>query len=667
MTKVNVVAGCMTGPMSDQTPVALTDTSLGYVAPTPVIVGLKTLTGSANIGCTVAAYSVSADTTPIYTLLGKPVIAKASTTDATKGTFTLALTTPVPSGKIEIRVTDNALNVNKADITVPGRTITLTKTIPTATTDTVATAVTVNYADSVSTMTTYLTSQLISTKDPITVTYVSGTDTVTVPLTLEDATGATVHTVAASNATKSSYSISSGKIIFEAGVLNTATDYIITATANAYSPTGNTATQTVAASTTVAPTLAGTFAATASTTTGDTNITATVTSSTGVKTAITAKANDSLVYKVVTVTSTSTPKAECLGNPLTGTTTAFVSGTDISGVDLTSNKIVDIYEINTTTKAVVSTKRITLTTGQIKLPLVSQAIAVTAPVTGAAPSTATITGTAYTATISWTGTLVSGKFAGGKDYTATIKVTPTTGYTLTGLPADYFTVTGAKSATNAAGSGTVTVTFPTTEVLATQVEGSLGTITQGKAAVIATAATGTITYGTPATGDTITVDGTTFTETTDYTDIASLTTKINALPDVTATHDATTITVTAKTAGAAGNAIALSTTSASTTVSGSTLAGGADAAAGVTETADFTVSAGATNAGTITATVNGTDHTVLVTLGETATAVATAIRTKLASDGVTGYTVTNPSVGVVRFTSRTANTNVTDITVTIAG
>lgn len=85
---------------------------------------------------------------------------------------------------------------------------------------------------------------------------------------------------------------------------------------------------------------------------------------------------------------------------------------------------------------------------------------VTAPVTGATP-TATISDTSeYTATISWNTNPVT--FASNTIYTATITITPKTGYTLSGVPANFFTVAGA-TATNAVNTGVVSALFPVTD------------------------------------------------------------------------------------------------------------------------------------------------------------------------------------------------------------
>jgi hypothetical protein len=57
---------------------------------------------------------------------------------------------------------------------------------------------------------------------------------------------------------------------------------------------------------------------------------------------------------------------------------------------------------------------------------------------------------------------VAATFAGATQYTATITLTPKTGYTLTGVTANFFTVAGTTSDTNPANSGVVTAVFPAT-------------------------------------------------------------------------------------------------------------------------------------------------------------------------------------------------------------
>jgi len=86
---------------------------------------------------------------------------------------------------------------------------------------------------------------------------------------------------------------------------------------------------------------------------------------------------------------------------------------------------------------------------------------VTPPVTGATPVTTTTVGTGYTGTISWASSAgaLLGNFETATVYTATITLTPTSGYTLTGVAANFFTVAGANPVTNSANSGVVTAVF----------------------------------------------------------------------------------------------------------------------------------------------------------------------------------------------------------------
>ena len=103
------------------------------------------------------------------------------------------------------------------------------------------------------------------------------------------------------------------------------------------------------------------------------------------------------------------------------------------------------------------------------------------------------------------------------------------------------------------------------------------TLSGGAAAV---AATGTITYGSPSNGDTVVVDGTTFTKatsgsSTEFSTIGELTALITALSTVNATDDGSVVTITAATAGAAGNSITISKTGSALTLSGATLGAGA--------------------------------------------------------------------------------------------
>ncbi|MDR2595764.1 MAG: hypothetical protein LBC76_00445 [Treponema sp.] len=85
---------------------------------------------------------------------------------------------------------------------------------------------------------------------------------------------------------------------------------------------------------------------------------------------------------------------------------------------------------------------------------------VTAPVAGASPVN-NFTNTQYDGGVVWSPT-VSGTFAAGTTYTATITLTPKTGYTLYGVTSNFFTLTGATSVSNSANSGVITAVFPAT-------------------------------------------------------------------------------------------------------------------------------------------------------------------------------------------------------------
>ena len=89
---------------------------------------------------------------------------------------------------------------------------------------------------------------------------------------------------------------------------------------------------------------------------------------------------------------------------------------------------------------------------------------VTIPITGKTPVTAIDEMEEYGGTVKWSPE-VSGAFAISTEYTATITLTPNVGYTLQGVTANFFTVPGAASTNNKAGSGVVTAVFPvTTEI-----------------------------------------------------------------------------------------------------------------------------------------------------------------------------------------------------------
>jgi formylglycine-generating enzyme required for sulfatase activity len=88
----------------------------------------------------------------------------------------------------------------------------------------------------------------------------------------------------------------------------------------------------------------------------------------------------------------------------------------------------------------------------------------TAPVTGATAATSVTETAQYTGSVTWSPALVDGKFASGIGYVATVTLTAKSGFTLTGVGANTFTVTGGV-ATHGANSGVVTVSFGQTMAL----------------------------------------------------------------------------------------------------------------------------------------------------------------------------------------------------------
>jgi len=85
---------------------------------------------------------------------------------------------------------------------------------------------------------------------------------------------------------------------------------------------------------------------------------------------------------------------------------------------------------------------------------------VTAPVSGATPVSTVTAANGYTGTVNWSGSPTT--FASSTVYTATITLTAAAGYTLAGVPANFYTVAGATSVTHSYDSGIVTAVFPAT-------------------------------------------------------------------------------------------------------------------------------------------------------------------------------------------------------------
>ena len=87
-------------------------------------------------------------------------------------------------------------------------------------------------------------------------------------------------------------------------------------------------------------------------------------------------------------------------------------------------------------------------------------IPITAPVLRASPLSSLASNGQYITSITWSSSPTI--FAGSTVYTATATVSPVAGFTLSGVSANFFTVTGATSVTHSANSGVITAVFPAT-------------------------------------------------------------------------------------------------------------------------------------------------------------------------------------------------------------
>jgi len=115
-----------------------------------------------------------------------------------------------------------------------------------------------------------------------------------------------------------------------------------------------------------------------------------------------------------------------------------------------------------------------------------------APITGRTPVTAITSSAQYTGTVTWSPS--HSIFAASTQYTATITLTPKPGYTLQGVTANFFTVAGATSVSNAANSGVITAVFSqASEVL------TVTNTTEWNNALNRIATSGNGTYSTPKT------------------------------------------------------------------------------------------------------------------------------------------------------------------------
>ena len=151
-------------------------------------------------------------------------------------------------------------------------------------------------------------------------------------------------------------------------------------------------------------------------------------------------------------------------------TTAFsksvVGGTVVSLFQPIFNSTVenlfDYTGNGTLIKSYVSASNVVVSSDIPQDPIVTtRNVTITAPVTGATPQTTIADNGQFSTSITWSGS--PSTFASNNAYTATVTVTPSGSYTLTGVSANFFTVNGnAATSGNLANAGTFTYLFPST-------------------------------------------------------------------------------------------------------------------------------------------------------------------------------------------------------------
>ena len=135
----------------------------------------------------------------------------------------------------------------------------------------------------------------------------------------------------------------------------------------------------------------------------------------------------------------------------------------IPGLTNGTSYTITLKAVNTAGESVASSSVTATPVAPVTVISVAAIGGVTAPVRAATPVTTVTAANGYTGTVTWSGSPTT--FAASTSYTATITLTAASGYTLTGVTANFFTVTGATSVTHSANSGVITAVFPTTAAI----------------------------------------------------------------------------------------------------------------------------------------------------------------------------------------------------------
>jgi uncharacterized repeat protein (TIGR02543 family) len=317
-----------------------------------------------------------------------------------------------------------------------------------------------------------------------------GLNTITVVVTAQDGTTTSTYTVnvtrAVSNvSTLSALALSSGTLspIFASGTLS-----YTTSVANAVTSITVTPTRTEANATTVQYLGAsGTDLFTGALAVGPNVIRTVVTAQDGTTTStytltVTRLSNDATLSALALSSGTLSPTfasgtssyTTSVANAVTSITvtptrTQANATITVNGVSVTSGSASGAISLsvgsNTITVVVAAqdgtTGTYTVTVTRAAITITATNVLIAAPAVGATPQTSTSSNGQFTTTITWSGTPTT--FAAATAYTATVTVIPNTGYTLSGVSANFFTLNGnAATSANLANAGVFEYLFPAT-------------------------------------------------------------------------------------------------------------------------------------------------------------------------------------------------------------
>jgi hypothetical protein len=196
---------------------------------------------------------------------------------------------------------------------------------------------------------------------------------------------------------------------------------------------------------------------------------ATVVSPPEAPTSLSATAGDAQVSIAFTAGANNGDTLSNYKYSLDGTTYTALSPSDtttpvvIPGLTNGTSYTITLKAVNTAGESVASSSVTATPVAPVTVISVAAIGGVTAPVRAATPVTTVTAANGYTGTVTWSGSPTT--FAASTSYTATITLTAASGYTLTGVTANFFTVAGATSVTHSANSGVITAVFPTTAAI----------------------------------------------------------------------------------------------------------------------------------------------------------------------------------------------------------